>query len=190
MLIPFTHVLPRDHPAPHTRLLLCDAVWCVFQLCCKVLPHVVFCRVAIQCFFFVNKSLSRQLGKFNNCFSTCYNVDCKNDKLITFSDTPFNTPRDDVFAFDEIDSPQSCSSTLSSSPTAKWETVVVLAVSLSRLDVSTNMANVMGKTRYTIPGFQQNERVFLPYICFQILSSRIGCLCSVSFRLPRLRRVF
>ena len=66
---------------------------------------------------------------------------------ILILETLATTSGDQLFAFDDVDSPPSCSSTLSSSPTAKWETVVVLAISLSRLDVSTNMANVMGKTR-------------------------------------------
>ena len=68
-------------------------------------------------------------------------------RIIIFPDAPVDTPGGHSFSFDEIDSPPSCSSTITTSPTAKWETVVVLAVSLSRLDISTNMANVMGKTR-------------------------------------------
>lgn len=65
-----------------------------------------------------------------------------------FAATQANATSGNSFALDEVDSPPNCTSTASASPAAKWETVVVLAVSFSRLDVSTNMANVMGKTRY------------------------------------------
>lgn len=47
----------------------------------------------------------------------------------------------------EVDGPLSHSSSSSLAGTrSKWETVVVVAVNLSRLDMSTNMGSVMGQT--------------------------------------------
>lgn len=47
----------------------------------------------------------------------------------------------------EVDGPLSHSSSSSLGGTrSKWETVVVVAVNLSRLDMSTNMGSVMGQT--------------------------------------------
>lgn len=46
----------------------------------------------------------------------------------------------------EVDGPLSQSSSSSSGSKSKWETVIVVAVNLSRLDVNTNMGSVMGQT--------------------------------------------
>lgn len=42
---------------------------------------------------------------------------------------------------DEIDGPEN----VSTSPIAEWETRVIIAVNVSRVDVSTNMGNTMGQ---------------------------------------------
>lgn len=48
----------------------------------------------------------------------------------------------------EVDGPLSHSSSSSLGGTrSKWETLVVVAVNLSRLDMSTNMGSVMGQTQ-------------------------------------------
>ena len=48
----------------------------------------------------------------------------------------------------DVDGPLSHSSSSSLGGTrSKWETMVVVAVNLSRLDMSTNMGSVMGQTQ-------------------------------------------
>ena len=73
------------------------------------------------------------------------NVSVSGDKIPKASEHESHTPG--YSSSDDVDGPLSHSSTSSSGGSkTKWETMIVVALNLSRLDVATNMSSVMGQT--------------------------------------------
>eukprot|EP00111_Clytia_hemisphaerica_P008655 TCONS_00025304-protein len=72
----------------------------------------------------------------------------------TMNDSSSSVSDPDV---DEIDGPEN----VSTSPIAEWETRVIIAVNVSRVDVSTNMGNTMGQATWSTNDLRTNASVLI-----------------------------
>ncbi|XP_048589365.1 transmembrane protein KIAA1109 homolog isoform X3 [Nematostella vectensis] len=61
----------------------------------------------------------------------------------------------------EVDGPLSHSSSSSAGSRSKWETVIIVALNLSRLDVSTNMGSIMGQTVWSTSDIRAQSHLTL-----------------------------